>query len=211
MRRAGRHALRGESRADVENLSGLRGPALRAQGGRSAARRNMPTRSSRWWSSEPSGFRVERWNMNAAPPPFHRRVVRNDDAVDRCNRAVMHVPGVFFMETLFAPAGSGAEKGQLRGARSSTATASSSRRKHAQHALLLELPARLRPARPDHRHVVARQHGRRLHGGQGDHRGPAAGAQQTGFVMHPIVVESARSRNSAIWRDERRASNAQAA
>ncbi len=51
--------------------------------------------------------------MNAAPPPFYRRVVRDDTPVDRCNRAVMHVPGVFFMETLFAPAGSGAEKGNL--------------------------------------------------------------------------------------------------
>lgn len=63
------------------------------------------------------GFKVERWHMNAAPAPFHRRVVRNDNPVDRCNRAVMHVPGVFFMETLFAPAGSGAERGQLQGAK----------------------------------------------------------------------------------------------
>jgi phenylpropionate dioxygenase-like ring-hydroxylating dioxygenase large terminal subunit len=61
------------------------------------------------------GFRVERWHMNAAPPPFLRKVARNDAPVDRCNRAVMHVPGIFFMETLFAPAGSGAEKGNLEG------------------------------------------------------------------------------------------------
>jgi vanillate O-demethylase monooxygenase subunit len=29
----------------------------------------------------------------------------------------MHVPGIFFMETLFSPAGSGAESGNLEGAR----------------------------------------------------------------------------------------------
>ncbi len=63
------------------------------------------------------GFQVERWHMASAPPPFYRRVVRDDAPVDRCNRAVMHVPGVFFMETLFAPAGSGAEKGDLSRAR----------------------------------------------------------------------------------------------
>ena len=69
---------------------------------------------SNGWSA---GFQVERWHMNSSPPPFHRRVVRSDAPVDRCNRAVMHVPGVFFMETLFAPAGSGAEKGELQGAK----------------------------------------------------------------------------------------------
>lgn len=63
------------------------------------------------------GFRVERWHMNAAPPPFHRKVVRGDAPVDRRNIARMYVPGIFFMETLFAPAGSGADKGNLAGAR----------------------------------------------------------------------------------------------
>jgi vanillate O-demethylase monooxygenase subunit len=29
----------------------------------------------------------------------------------------MHVPGIFFMETLFSPAGSGAEKGNFQGAK----------------------------------------------------------------------------------------------
>jgi phenylpropionate dioxygenase-like ring-hydroxylating dioxygenase large terminal subunit len=63
------------------------------------------------------GFRVERWHMGAPPPPFHKKVVRNNGPVDRRNIARMYVPGIFFMETLFAPAGSGAEKGELAGAR----------------------------------------------------------------------------------------------
>lgn len=62
------------------------------------------------------GFRVERWSMNAAPPPFHRKVVPGDAPVDRRNIGRMIVPGVFFLETLFSPAGSGAEKGNLAGA-----------------------------------------------------------------------------------------------
>ena len=58
------------------------------------------------------GFRVERWHMNADAPPFHRKVIPNKaDKVDRRNIGRMHVPGIFFLETTFAPAGSGAEKG----------------------------------------------------------------------------------------------------
>ena len=63
------------------------------------------------------GFRVERWHMDASPPPFHRKVVRSDARLDRRNIGTMHVPGIFFLETLFSPAGSGAEKGNLQGAR----------------------------------------------------------------------------------------------
>ena len=63
------------------------------------------------------GFRVERWHMNAPVPPFHRKVVRNDHPVDRRNIGRMHVPGIFLLESLFAPAGSGAEKGNLEGAK----------------------------------------------------------------------------------------------
>jgi phenylpropionate dioxygenase-like ring-hydroxylating dioxygenase large terminal subunit len=65
----------------------------------------------------PDGFRVERWHMNAEVPPFHRKVVRNIDKVDRRNIGRMHVPGIFFLESLFAPAGSGAERGNLEGAK----------------------------------------------------------------------------------------------
>jgi vanillate O-demethylase monooxygenase subunit len=64
------------------------------------------------------GFRVERWHMNSDSPPFHRKVIPNkDDKVDRRNIANMFIPGIFYMETMFAPAGQGAEKGNLEGAR----------------------------------------------------------------------------------------------
>jgi phenylpropionate dioxygenase-like ring-hydroxylating dioxygenase large terminal subunit len=64
-----------------------------------------------------TGFRVKRWHMNADPPPFHRKVVGNDDKVDRWNVGNMFVPGVFFMDSGFAPAGTGAENGNLEGAK----------------------------------------------------------------------------------------------
>jgi len=54
------------------------------------------------------GFRVERWHKDADAPPFHKKVVRDAGKVDRRNIARMYVPGIFFMETLFAPAGSDA-------------------------------------------------------------------------------------------------------
>ncbi|MEO7336378.1 MAG: aromatic ring-hydroxylating dioxygenase subunit alpha, partial [Caldimonas sp.] len=64
------------------------------------------------------GFRVERWHMNAEPPPFHRKVIPNPtDKVDRRNIGHMEMPGIFFLESLFAPAGNGADKGNLTGAR----------------------------------------------------------------------------------------------
>jgi phenylpropionate dioxygenase-like ring-hydroxylating dioxygenase large terminal subunit len=63
------------------------------------------------------GFRVERWHMNADAPPFHKKVVGEESKVDRRNIARMHVPGIFFMETLFSPAGSGAQNGNLAGAK----------------------------------------------------------------------------------------------
>ena len=60
-----------------------------------------------------NGFKVERWHMNANPPPFHRKVTRDDGLIDRRNIGLMYVPGIFFLESLFAPAGSGAEKGDF--------------------------------------------------------------------------------------------------
>jgi vanillate O-demethylase monooxygenase subunit len=57
------------------------------------------------------GFRLERWHKDIDPPPFHRKVIPNKtDKVDRRNRVTMHIPGIFYMETMFAPAGSGADQ-----------------------------------------------------------------------------------------------------
>jgi phenylpropionate dioxygenase-like ring-hydroxylating dioxygenase large terminal subunit len=64
------------------------------------------------------GFRVERWHMNSEAPPFHKKVIRDRSArVDRRNIANMFIPGTFYMETMFAPAGQGAEKGNVQGVR----------------------------------------------------------------------------------------------
>ena len=63
------------------------------------------------------GFRVERWSMNSAPPPFHRKVVRDDAPLDRRNIGLMHVPGIFFLETLFVPTGSSADADNAAGAK----------------------------------------------------------------------------------------------
>lgn len=58
------------------------------------------------------GFRVERWHMDAAPPPYHAKVIPNkQDKVDRRNIGRMYLPGIFTLDTTFAPAGQGAEKG----------------------------------------------------------------------------------------------------
>src|SRR4029079_2661989 len=63
------------------------------------------------------GFRVERWQVNRYSPQFHKRVIRDKDVkVDRRNIGRMLVPGIFFLESMFAPAGSGAEKGNGTGA-----------------------------------------------------------------------------------------------
>src|SRR3954462_13198296 len=66
------------------------------------------------------GFRVERWHMNAAPPPFHRKVLpaaQKEQPVDRRNIGAMPIPGIFFLETIFSPAGSGSEQGNREGTR----------------------------------------------------------------------------------------------
>jgi vanillate O-demethylase monooxygenase subunit len=65
------------------------------------------------------GFRVERWHMDADPPPYHRKVIANKtDKIDRRNIGRMLVPGIFLLDSMFAPAGKGAEKGvQVPGTR----------------------------------------------------------------------------------------------
>jgi len=64
------------------------------------------------------GFRVERWHFNSDPPPFHKKVIADKTGkLDRRNIATMLVPGIFTMETMFAPAGQGAQSGNLAGSR----------------------------------------------------------------------------------------------
>jgi vanillate O-demethylase monooxygenase subunit len=56
--------------------------------------------------------------MNSDPPPFHKKVIPDKNAkVDRRNIGHMLVPGIFFLESMFAPAGTGAEKGNIAAAR----------------------------------------------------------------------------------------------
>ncbi|MGH8155243.1 MAG: Rieske 2Fe-2S domain-containing protein [Rhodanobacteraceae bacterium] len=62
-----------------------------------------------------NGFRATRWDMNRTPPPFVVKV-SNDKPVDRWNTVTMTVPGIFSMESGFAPAGQGAENGNKEGA-----------------------------------------------------------------------------------------------
>jgi vanillate O-demethylase monooxygenase subunit len=64
------------------------------------------------------GFRVERWHLNSDAPPFHKKVIPDKNVkVDRRNIATMLVPGIFTMETLFAPVEQGAPQGNVAGAR----------------------------------------------------------------------------------------------
>ncbi len=65
-----------------------------------------------------NGFRVERWHWDSDPPPFHQKVIPDKTAkVDRRNIAWMTVPGIFNMETLFAPAGQGKQTAAAGGAK----------------------------------------------------------------------------------------------
>jgi phenylpropionate dioxygenase-like ring-hydroxylating dioxygenase large terminal subunit len=60
------------------------------------------------------GFHVERWHRDSEPPPYHKKVIpasEHQQRVDRRNKVTMTIPGMFFMETLFSPAGSGKEDG----------------------------------------------------------------------------------------------------
>lgn len=61
-----------------------------------------------------NGFYVERWHRDSDPPPYHKKVIpasEHDKKVDRRNQVTMLIPGIFLMETLFSPAGSGIEDG----------------------------------------------------------------------------------------------------
>ncbi|HYF17138.1 MAG TPA: aromatic ring-hydroxylating dioxygenase subunit alpha, partial [Ramlibacter sp.] len=51
---------------------------------------------------------------------FHRKVLpvaEKDRPVDRRNIGHMQIPGIFFLESMFSPAGSGSEKGNREGTR----------------------------------------------------------------------------------------------
>ena len=59
------------------------------------------------------GFSMERWHYDSAVPPFHAKVIpleERDKNVDRANLIQMRLPGIFLMETLFAPVGWDQEK-----------------------------------------------------------------------------------------------------
>jgi len=59
------------------------------------------------------GFSMVRWHRDSAVPPFHAKVIPEEELtsnVDRANIISMHLPGVFLMETLFAPPGWDASK-----------------------------------------------------------------------------------------------------
>ena len=61
---------------------------------------------------ESDGFSMERWDRNSACPPFHAKVIPADEVslpVDRANFIQMRLPGIFLMETRFAPAGHNTE------------------------------------------------------------------------------------------------------
>ena len=92
------------------------------------------------------GFRVERWHMNAAaaavPPQGHSETHRT--SVDRRNIGHMEIPGIFMLESLFAPAGNGAEKGNFARRARVPQLPVHDTRDAPHHALLLELPEQLR-------------------------------------------------------------------
>lgn len=59
-----------------------------------------------------NGYQVERWHRDSMPPPYHKKVIpaaEHEMKLDRRNRVTMLIPGIFLMETLFSPAGSGKE------------------------------------------------------------------------------------------------------
>src|SRR5439155_24542232 len=60
-----------------------------------------------------------RRHMCAEPTPYHQKVIPNKtDEIDRRNIGRMIVPGIFTLDTTFAPAGQGVEKGvQVPGTR----------------------------------------------------------------------------------------------
>ena len=72
------------------------------------------------------GFRVERWHMNAPPPPFHKKVITAKDAERRPPQHRPHAhPGHLLPVHAVLAGGQRRREGQPRGREASTATASS--------------------------------------------------------------------------------------
>ena len=125
------------------------------------------------------GFRVERWHMSADPPPYHCKVIANKtDKIDRRNIGRMIVPGIFLLDTMFAPAGQGAEKGvqvpgtrQYRNAQFMTPETRSTTHFFWNYLHDFDLD------NPEHRAVAAQQPRRGVSRGSGDHRGAAEGVR----------------------------------
>ncbi|HVZ45735.1 MAG TPA: aromatic ring-hydroxylating dioxygenase subunit alpha [Ramlibacter sp.] len=61
------------------------------------------------------GFRLTKWHMNTDLPPFVRKFERKVTKVDRWNTSQMKVPGYFFLESGFSPAGTGIREGNREG------------------------------------------------------------------------------------------------
>ena len=78
-----------------------------------------------------------------------RSSANNDDKVDRRNIGHMDIPGIFILESLFAPAGSGAEKGNSTARSEYRNCQFMTPETRAHDAFLLELPEQLRGRRPD--------------------------------------------------------------
>lgn len=67
-----------------------------------------------------NGFRMERWHHKCDPPPYHAKVIPAEERankLDRCNLVEIYTPGVFLMETIFAPAGSNTDLNDRSGCR----------------------------------------------------------------------------------------------
>ena len=64
------------------------------------------------------GLRFVRWHKDGAAPPCHQKVSPEGSArVDRHNDVRMLLPGVFFIETTFAPVGWDPDSGNFDGVR----------------------------------------------------------------------------------------------
>ena len=156
------------------------------------------------------GFRVERWHMNAEPPPYHKKVISNKtDKIDRRNIGRMLVPGIFILDTMFAPAGQGAEKGvqvpgtrQYRNAQFMTPETRSSTHFfwNYLHDFDIDNPNIALSLRNSLRRGLQR--------GQGDHRGAAEGVRRRSGLP---VARDRRRRAAGLfplgcWRDGSRRS-----